>query len=80
MHVFIDFTQGRTKDGRKFGYVGINGRGGWFFTHDPLSLQNTLASIDPDQTDQPQHWTRADTDAMEQAITKMWSRAYGERP
>jgi hypothetical protein len=79
MHVFIDFCQGRTKDDRKFGYVGINGRGGWFFAHDPNSLQNTLASIEPDTTDEPQHWTQCDTDAMEHTIAKMWNGTYGER-
>ena len=42
----FDLNQGLTENGRTFGYVGIENRGGYFFTWLP-TLAETLASIEP---------------------------------
>lgn len=50
-----DRYQGRGKNDLAFGYCGIDGRGGQFFTWH-ATLEETLASIEDDSIDPPQDW------------------------
>lgn len=67
-----DTCQGITRDDRRYGYCGIPGRGGVYFTHYP-SLAETLASIDDDATDPPRDWPRRAYQEVRGYIRREWA-------
>lgn len=74
MHIdVIDFNQGVTSDGRKFGYLGITDRGGQFFTWGN-TLQETIDSIEDDDTDPPADWPERAYQNVRGAIRREWAR------
>lgn len=78
---FVDDMQGHTADGAAFGYAGIAGRGGRFFTWRP-TLAETLASIEDDVTDPPKDWPQRAYAEVRGYVRRRWaaglSRSYGQ--
>ena len=67
-----DRNQGLDKDGRTFGYCGIDGRGGQFFTWRP-TLEATLASIEDDEIDPPENWPKRAYQEVRGAVRRMFA-------
>lgn len=71
-----DANQGTTEHGRTFGFCGIDGRGGQFFTYFDR-LDDTLASIEDDETDPPVDWPERAYQEVRGFVRRAWRRAQG---
>ena len=69
----IDTKQGVTDDGRYFGYCGRIGQGGQFFTWMD-TLQETLESIEDDETDPPEGWPKRAYQNVRGVIRRAWRK------
>jgi hypothetical protein len=72
----INTEQGETEDGRTFGYCGISGRGGQFFTWMD-TLQKTLNTIEDDEIDPPVDWPERAYQNVRGIICRAWSETKG---